>query len=294
MDWLPAATRAPGPAFLSWATTANPKGLLHTTEGGGWSSYNGWTEAPHATILPIPGVGVQVRQHIPFSQAAMGLVHSGTPETNRAYVFQFELVGTCAGTAGLYDWTHADDAVLADLYRKVIDPLSMAFRIPIRALQFQAYPDSYGPRGVTNTVRLSSTEWLAYSGWMGHQHAVESLHGDPGAFPWDRMTATAGGDMPTADEVARAVWAFPWSTGVGKPPELAQDRLVQAARGAGLADDVVSLGAKLDALLARAAAPVDVNALAAAIVAKLPTGSTVDVQAIASAVATELATRLVR
>ena len=199
MDWLPAATHVLGPAALSWAVTSHPKGLLHTTEGGGWTSYNGWTEAPHATVMPLPCVGVEVRQHIPFSQAAMGLVHSGGVETNRAYVFQFELVGTCAGTAGLYDWTHADDAVLADLYRKVIEPLSTAFGIPIRALPFQAYPDSYGPRGVTNTVRLSGAEWLAYSGWMGHQHAVESLHGDPGAFPWDRMIANAGGDMPLTD-----------------------------------------------------------------------------------------------
>jgi hypothetical protein len=101
-------------------------------------------------------------------------------------------------------------------------------------------------------------------------------------------------DMPTPQEYAAAVWSHLFPTGAGQPGESAGMRLVQAARGGGLTDDVQAIAAKLDALAARQAQPVDVQALAAAIVAKMPAGAAVDLKALAAAVADELATRLVR
>ncbi|WP_426566366.1 hypothetical protein ACPPVT_07420 [Angustibacter sp. McL0619] len=198
MDWLPAASRHPYPVDAGdWTQRTDPKGCLHTTEGSGWPSYDDGAKAPHATVLPTPGKGVDVRQHTPFSRAARALRNApGGVQTNRDYVLQFELIGTCAKGGPGYYWPDADDAVLADLYRKVIKPASDALHIPIAAPSFQAYPDSFGE---SNPRRFSGPHFDTYSGWLGHQHVPENDHGDPGAFPWDRMIAAAGGNQE--DEV---------------------------------------------------------------------------------------------
>lgn len=202
--WLPALDRDEHARSNPWAETSDPKGCLHTTEGGGWPVYDGWTIMPHATIMPLPGSGIRGRQHLPFSQGSFALRNTaGGVQTNRDFVFQFELIGTCnkgglADEAGAYYWPDADDAVLADLYRKVIKPLSAAYGIPIRSQPWQAYPASYGPRGDTNTVRMSGPSFDGWSGWLGHEHAPENSHGDPGAFPWSRMLEVAQ-DMALSD-----------------------------------------------------------------------------------------------
>lgn len=189
MDWLPAAIRDPHPRSFPWQNDAPAKGVLHTTEGSGWPSYDGWTIMPHATVMPTAGEGITIRQHLPFSQGSFALVHSGAEPTNGAHAFQFELIGTCDPSArGMYFWPNADDKVLLDLFHKVIKPLSDAFAIPLHALPFEAYPKSYGANG----VRLTQSQWHAYSGWLGHQHVAENDHGDPGAFPWDRLMKLAG------------------------------------------------------------------------------------------------------
>lgn len=186
--WLPAAQRDSHPRSNPWAETTDPKGCLHTTETSGWPAYRDWTVMPHATVKPIPRHGVEVHQHLPFNQGSFALRNlSGGVQTNRDYVFQFELIGTSErGGPGVF-WPEADDAVLLDLFKKVIKPVSDAYGIPLRALAFQSYPKSYGPRGDTNTVRLSGSAFDTYTGWLGHQHVPENVHGDPGAFPWARM-----------------------------------------------------------------------------------------------------------
>jgi hypothetical protein len=190
MLWLPDAKRVQHDRYNSWSERTDPKGCLHTTEGSGWPGYDGWTIFPHATVMPSPGKGVDVHQHLPFDQGSFALRNlSGGVETNRDYVFQFELIGTCVRGGPGYYWPGADDAVLRDLYRKVIGPLSEAYGIPLRAQPFQSYPDAYGARGVTNDVRMSGSAFDNWSGWLGHQHVPENVHGDPGAFPWARMMA---------------------------------------------------------------------------------------------------------
>lgn len=201
LDWLPAAVRDPHPAIhgLSFITGPKPKGCLHTTEGPGWPDYNGWSIPPHVTVRPVPGVGVEVRQHIPFGLASFALENAaGGVETNRARVYQIELIGTCdpAQKGRLYHWPEADDPVLADLDRKVIAPMSDGLGIPRLALRFEAYPASYG---TGNGVRLQGPTWNAYSGWLGHEHAAENHHGDPGAFPWARLITNGGNDMPLSE-----------------------------------------------------------------------------------------------
>jgi len=195
MLWLPQAERNEHDRSNPWTEKTDPKGCLHTTEGSSWPTYRDWTVMPHATILPTPGKGVKVRQHIAFDQGSFALRNlDGGVQTNRDYIFQFELIGTSEkGGPGLY-WPDADEKVLLDLYRKVIEPLSKAYGIPLKARPFQAYPSSYGPNGKTNTVRLSGTAFDNYSGWLGHQHVPENVHGDPGAFPWARMMAAVAAE----------------------------------------------------------------------------------------------------
>ena len=189
MLWLPTAVRDDHGRRLAWTQRNDPKGCLHTTETSGWPSYREWSIPPHATILPRPGKGIVIRQHIPFSHAAFALRNlPGGVQTNTDYVFQFELIGTSArGGPGVF-WPEADDVVLAALWYQVIAPLSDAFHIPLTARPFKPYPESYGS---DNGVRLAGSTFDHYSGWLGHQHVPENVHGDPGAFPWARMIATA-------------------------------------------------------------------------------------------------------
>lgn len=188
--WLPAAERDEHEAIpdLTFAATSAPKGCLHTTEGSTWPSYRGWKVTPHGTVMPTPGKGVVVRQHIPLERPGLSLANEpGGVQTNRERVWQWELIGTCEPGGPGYFWPDADDKVLLDLWDKVIEPCSKRCGIPLRAKPFQAYPPSYGRRGKTNTVRMSPQEWVTWSGWLGHQHVPENNHGDPGAFPWTRM-----------------------------------------------------------------------------------------------------------
>lgn len=195
MDWLPDLERDAHGRDLEWSSTKHPKGVIHTTESSGWPSYDGWTIHPHATVKPIPGKGVEGRQHVPFSRASFSLRNEpGGVQTNTDYAFQFELIGTSEKGGPGYYWPGADDVVLLDLYRKVIAPLSAARSIPLKARPFQAYPASYGPASGTNNVRMPGATWDAYAGWCGHQHVPENVHGDPGAFPWDRMIQLAEED----------------------------------------------------------------------------------------------------
>lgn len=203
--WLPEARRVEHDRGLTFTDAGEPKGVLHTTESPGRPSYDGWTVHPHMTVVPVPKTRVDVDQHIPFSHAGMALRNlAGGVQTNRDRAYQIELVGTSALGGPGYYWATADDVVLLDFWRKVIHPMSVGLAIPVRALEFQAYPSSYGdrrPDGRTNMVRLSGPEWDAYSGWCGHQHVPENIHGDPGAFPWARMMRLADAHGPSRGEV---------------------------------------------------------------------------------------------
>lgn len=118
-----------------------------------------------------------------------------------------------------------------------------------------------------------------------------------------RAQAIRGDAMPTPEEYAAAVWRHPFPTGPGGEPESAGIRLVNAARGGGLTDDVVAIAAQLAALRAEVHASTSVtlsqgqvDGLAAAVATSvariLPSGTTIDPQLFAVAVANELARRI--
>lgn len=204
MDWLQSAVKDHVRSGGDYSERTDPKGVLHTTESPSWPTYAGWTIPPHATIKARPGNGVDVRQHVSLQESAFALRNlGGGVQTNRDFAFQFELVGTCdpstARQSGYYYWPEADDAVLIDLFWKVIFPVSVAFDIPLKALPFKPYPSSYG----NTNVRLSPSEWDTYSGWCGHQHVPENVHGDPGNFPWNRMADLV---MALTDDDVKKIW----------------------------------------------------------------------------------------
>lgn len=187
--------------YSGGTTTRSPRMvLLHTTEGVGWPSYNGGAYAPHATIKPIPGKGIEVREHIPFSQSAKALANkSGGVETNRAGVLQFELMGTSDESFherhGWYYWPRADDAVMKAL-AQYLKPIMSKYGIPVRCtVTFKDYnrgrvPSSYGR---SNGVRMSFSQWNSYKGICGHQHCPENDHGDPGNFKINTLLKYLGG-----------------------------------------------------------------------------------------------------
>jgi hypothetical protein len=193
MDWLAGATRSPMQEDgFDWQVACPTKGVLHTTEGSSWPNYPSQHE-PHLTVRPVAGKGIEVRQHIAFSKAAYALKHpAGTTPTNGAHAIQMELIGTSDKNGPGYYWPAADDAVLRALWLQVIKPISDAFHIPLKAPTFLPYPSSFG----NTSVRLSGGQWLAWNGWLGHQHVPSNDHGDPGAFPWARLVYLAHPPKP--------------------------------------------------------------------------------------------------
>lgn len=290
--WLPDAVRDDHGHRLSWSQTSDPKGCLHTTEGGGWPTYSGWTISPHGTVMPRPGRGVDVRQHVPLDSASFSLRNqAGGVQTNRDYVWQWELIGTCdpARRSELYFWPEADDAVLADLARKVIVPLSTAMKIPLRAPTWKAYPSSYG----RSNVRMSGPEFDSYSGWLGHEHVPENAHGDPGLFPWGRLLRLAQppleDDVPLNDtDISKILDGKIDATytdekgdriSLGDAVGLAQRWALHGAlRTQALEEQLAALDAKVSALAAApgAVATVDVALLAASIAHLLPAAPTAE------------------
>ena len=156
------------------------KGLLHSTEGPSveaavtaYQSNTGW---PNATVDPFK---LRRVQHYPIGVTARGLEHpSGTPETNRAVIFQIEIVGTallpenCSDFMRPFALSALTPAQIAWLAEQVIAPVSAACDIPVVL-------------GVDVTVgapRMTTDAFAAYAGWLTHGVAPSQPggHWDPG------------------------------------------------------------------------------------------------------------------
>lgn len=181
---------------------------VHTTEGASLVDYDDGAVAPNVTAVPdFAGRRLAWYQHYDVDESARALVNApGGVQTNTANCFQIELVGTCdpdtharwsrAGVQHIYwpeppDWAVRDLAWLARwLYDNHNVPLTSG-------VTFKPYPASYG---ANNGVRLSFAEWGRFTGWLGHQHVPENLHGDPGNLPMESILAAARGDQTTTEE----------------------------------------------------------------------------------------------
>lgn len=184
--WFPGANlsrKAPvdGGSILG----GNPKCLWHDTETKGLPSYSSgyWPNMTICSGTPY--------QHIPADRAARALRNeSGGVQTNRWNVFQIEVCG------------YANKVVYHPVMTEVAQWLKEVRGCPMKAtVRWRTYPESYG----ASPVRLSASEWATYSGHLGHMHAPENAHGDPGSpFPIQQILANVGGDEElTADEWSR-------------------------------------------------------------------------------------------
>lgn len=162
--WMPGAERRPRASAGRFASGYTPRGLLHKTEGTGdpTSTLDRNGDHPHSTVM----INGHIIQYIPLNLSAKALVHSGFPETNRARCVQVEIVGLEDGAA---PWPPAQLTALRNWMRFVEANAGVE-----RA--------SHVKWGANGEFRLSANAWISVKGWVGHQHAVENNHIDPGAI----------------------------------------------------------------------------------------------------------------
>ena len=266
--WYPAAIVDRGNDSGAYTDLGEPKGLLHTTEGksyagarGAYVQNNSW---PHFTATYENGRFV-IYQHNSVLVASRSLRNeSGGVQTNRDNVVQIELVGT-ADRNKASSWGAQYSGNFPKGY---LDGIAAWMRwveavrgVPRRStVTWKAYPESYGANG----VRLSGAQWDAYSGWLGHQHAPENSHGDPGLI--DIKYLLSGEDDMTPEDHAKIA-----ATVRAESQRLGQ-YLALGQRNLSFSDDVWLSGTTNPKLLAAVngvVVDVDEAAIAAAVVAAI-------------------------
>lgn len=202
------STYGPADTKAQWFANAYPGSrikpnvvVLHTTEGTSWNGYGGGSIAPNYTARPdFARKRLDWRAHFPDEMSSRALEnHAGGVETNTLNAVQVELVGTCdpahvhswgsmrAGRDYIY-WPDAPDWALAGVAEFLADQ-HHRHGLQLEAPSFLAYPASYG----NSRVRFSGAKWESFYGVCGHQHVPENDHGDPGAFPIDKVLQLAAG-----------------------------------------------------------------------------------------------------
>lgn len=268
--WLPDVELIPGNDAGAMNGVGGRKLLLHSTEGasieGAVAAYRARNVWPTLTVdMPER----RVAQHLALEVAARSLKNlPGGVETNRAgkVLVQIEIVGSAVDPSSLgspedLDW----------FGREVVAPICEAMAIPmVSTVRWVAYPASYGQAAVQ---RLSPSAWVAYSGLLGHQHAPENDHGDPGAIDIGRILAAATQEvhvMLTNDEVeaiARRCAQY-----VGGAEELSGTTNLKGVISAVTAD-LTGTKNRVKALADTLTLDAIAEAAADRVVAKLPAGS---------------------
>jgi hypothetical protein len=197
--WYPGGVPDPAPSGVwgEFTDHGEPKFLLHTTESrtgayhpspftgdsrrryygntGTWPNYTlAWHTASNRW---------RVYNHIPANRSSLSLRNrAGGVQTNRDNVTQVEVAARAAEIRFL------PDEALGELAR-LLAWEHLTRGVPLAStVRWVAYPASYGERA---PQRLSGPAWDAYAGVLGHQHAPENDHGDPGDFPIENLLALA-------------------------------------------------------------------------------------------------------
>lgn len=172
------------------------RGVLHTTEGDTYAaarSAYGAGVAPHFTVSFEGGV-FQAWQHISIDRAARALAHpAGTIDTNRLRCIQIEIVGHAA-SAGTLPKQYLDGI------GKLMRWIESNTGIPrSTGVQFHSDKDGIVLARDTSPIRLSAQDWVAYQGWLGHQHVPVNDHWDPGAIDINYLLGVDVGVRPVID-----------------------------------------------------------------------------------------------
>jgi hypothetical protein len=151
-------------------TGGGAKMVLHTTESprewidGAIKQFTAGSGTPHLSIGWRKGFRFPVvAQFLPFDEYAKTLEHpGGTPETNRANAVQIEICGRAAESRSWDDnWYRALANVLTLTQRQVGYPISR-------------------PRQFLVPIRYTGPGWIKARGIVGHCHAANNSHTDPG------------------------------------------------------------------------------------------------------------------
>ena len=179
--WHPSAKRQQlddGGSF----TGGGHKFLVHTTEGptleGAFDTVKGNRSAPHF-FLEVKNGRRRLVQCIPINRAARGLEHHpvSLPETNRANCIQVEVVGFTDGKKAI-KFDHPELFVpnwSADIYKHLHLLMQWThdhFFVPMRA--------DHPFVGQPGYARLSAQAFINAVGLVGHCHAANNTHSDPG------------------------------------------------------------------------------------------------------------------
>jgi len=170
--WCPFAKRNEAPRHLWGKEQKADTGLLHSTESPGTFSpakdkYYGHTSYPNTTIT-----ATDIWEHIPINRSSRALLNlAGGVETNHTNLVQIEIAWRANDIRNLPQGT------LENL-RKYMRWVEQHTLIPrLSTVTWVPYPRSYG---LNASQRLHGAAWVNYKGWLGHQHAAENSHGDPG------------------------------------------------------------------------------------------------------------------
>lgn len=165
--------------------------LLHTTETTTWPSYDAGAKAPTLTYNPWVPYAQRWRQHNWLNTSARALQDpTSTPvRENRDNVVQVEIIAYC-NPASYAKYGHGVNALPDSAYEDLgglLAFLHVQWGTPIaRAPQWSTFPPP-------DSIRMTSAEYDAFKGVLGHQHASGNTHGDPGmtAAQVDRILAVA-------------------------------------------------------------------------------------------------------
>ena len=158
-----------------------PRGVLHTTEKYGYTpstdNYYGHRNPPHITLDVNSG---KMYQHYPFNVAARSLKNlKGGVQTNRqgSVNVQVEIAWKAAEIRKLPD--SAMDQ-LREFLLWCRDELGIPFETTRRFVGSEGY-------GFSTPYRMTAGEWIAYTGWCGHQHVDENNHWNPGRLDTEKL-----------------------------------------------------------------------------------------------------------
>lgn len=185
--------------------TRYEKQVLHTTESQNYNpstdSYYGHQLWPHATLANRDGWSIY--SHLPLNKVSPCMRNvAGGVETNTDGCVQIEIAWVAAegpnfptgGLDKLYEW---------------LTWVESKTGIPnVFVDDFHYYPPEDGHRLGKEPWRLRGEAWNNFRGILGHQHADENVHGDPGKIniPYLRNKHLQGGDHEmTAAELATAI-----------------------------------------------------------------------------------------
>lgn len=231
--------------FPRVAFTKIEKIMFHTTETTGWPGYQNGEIAPTLTYNVRTR---EWRQHnfLDTSARALGDPAVTPVRENRDNIIQIEIIWYAKDIGSLPETAYQDLAEFVAYVRSEWNGPSLN------------YTKVGGPN---DDVHLTSAQYDSFNGLIGHANAPKpSTHWDPGKLDYAKIVALVKAleapqedDMPTAKEIAKAVWDESFVTRtdmMGKPYTVSTKQELADAK---------------TAATAAAAKNVDVDALAAAV-----------------------------